>query len=66
MLFGFGLIARFIAPRTLIPETTLVLRYLDAGVKAALGLILSMTWLFIWDRQVRAFFFSRDTQQNQD
>jgi len=65
MLLGFGLIAKFIAPRAFFPETIPVLRYLDAATKAALGLLLSVTWLFIWDRQVRVFFFSRKAQHTQ-
>ncbi len=62
MLIGFGLISRVIAPRSLIPETTILLRYIDAGVKAMLGLVLSLAWLFIWDRQVRLYFYRKVNQ----
>lgn len=57
MLAGFGLIVEFIVPLTIIPETTLVARYVDAGIQALLGLLFSTVWLYVWDRQVRILFF---------
>ena len=59
MLAGFGLIVVFIVPFELFPSTIMISRYFGAGVKALLGLILSLVWLFIWDRQVRWFFFRK-------
>jgi len=59
MLFGFGLISVFLVPYPIFPETGSIYRFLNAGVKALLGLMLSLVWLFIWDRQVRIFFYRR-------
>ena len=59
MLLGLGLIVAFVVPFTLIPESSLINRYFDAAVQAFIGLLLSLLWLYIWDRQVRIFFFRR-------
>ena len=35
--------------------------YFDASVKALVALALSAIWLFVWDRQVRFYFYRRPT-----
>jgi hypothetical protein len=57
MLVGFGIISVFLVPYPIFPETGSIYRYLNAGLKALIGMILSLVWLFLWDRQVRTFFF---------
>jgi hypothetical protein len=59
MLVGFGLISVFLVPYPIFPETASIYRYLNAGLKALVGLMLSLVWLYIWDRQVRIFFYRR-------
>ena len=59
MLIGFGLLTRIVAPATLVGPSLPLGRYLDAGVKGLIALGLSVVWLFIWDRQVRLYFFRR-------
>jgi hypothetical protein len=60
MLLGFGLISVFLVPYPILPETGSIYRYLNAGLKAFVGLMLSLVWLFLWDRQVRIFFYRRN------
>jgi hypothetical protein len=60
MLLGFGLISVFLVPYPIFPETGSIYRYLNAGLKAFVGLMLSLVWLFLWDRQVRIFFYRRN------
>jgi len=60
MLLGFGLISVLIVPYAIFPETGSIYRFLNAGLKALFGLVLSLVWLFIWDRQVRVFFYSKE------
>ncbi len=57
MIIGFGILALLVAPLRLTDLT--VGRYFDAAVKAALALVLSVSWLFIWDRQVRLYFYRK-------
>ena len=59
MLVGFGLISVLIVPYPIFPESGSIYRFLNAGLKALFGLMLSLVWLFVWDRQVRTFFYRR-------
>jgi peroxiredoxin family protein len=56
MLLGFGMLTRFVAPLNLLNPSLSLGLYFDAGAKALIALVLSVTWLFIWDRQVRLYF----------
>ncbi len=55
MIIGFGVLALLVAPLHLQLDPSLG-RYFDAAVKAMIALVLSISWLFIWDRQVRLYF----------
>jgi hypothetical protein len=57
MVVGFGILAFLVAPLRLTDLS--VGRYFDAGVKAIIALVLSVSWLFIWDRQVRLYFYRK-------
>jgi peroxiredoxin family protein len=59
MLFGFGMLTKFVAPLNLLNPSLSLGLYFDAGAKALIALVLSVTWLFIWDRQVRLYFHRR-------
>ena len=59
MLIGFGLLSQNIAPAKLLDPNFPFGRYFDAGIKALVALFLSVVWLFLWDRQVRVFFYRR-------
>lgn len=59
MLLGFGILKEVVAPLNLLVPTLSLGRYFDAGVKGLVALILSVAWLFIWDRQVRLYFQRR-------
>jgi len=58
MMIGFGILAVVVAPLRLQLDPSLG-RYFDAGVKAMIALVLSISWLFIWDRQVRLYFYRK-------
>ena len=58
MIIGFGILAVVVAPLRLQLDPSLG-RYFDAGVKAMIALVLSISWLFIWDRQVRLYFYQK-------
>jgi hypothetical protein len=58
MIIGFGILAVVVAPLRLQLDPSLG-RYFDAGVKAMIALVLSISWLFIWDRQVRLYFYRK-------
>ncbi len=60
MIVGFGLLAVEIAPTRLVPPSVTYDRYLDAVVKAVIAVVMSVFWLFVWDRQVRLFFYRRE------
>jgi hypothetical protein len=60
MLLGFGILTKFVAPLNLLNPGLSLGLYFDAGVKGLIALVLSVTWLFIWDRQVRFRFLRRD------
>lgn len=59
MLLGFGILTEVVAPLNLLDPTLALGRYFDAGVKGLIALVLSVAWLFIWDRQVRLYFRRR-------
>lgn len=56
MLLGFGILTEIVAPLNLLDPALSLGRYFDAGVKGLVALVLSVAWLFIWDRQVRLYF----------
>ena len=56
MLLGFGILTEIVAPLNLLDPILALGRYFDAGVKGLVALVLSVAWLFIWDRQVRLYF----------
>jgi hypothetical protein len=56
MILGFGILTRIIAPLDLLNPSLSLGLYFDAAVKGLIALILSVIWLFIWDRQVRLYF----------
>ena len=58
MMLGFAILAFIIAPLH-IPTDPSLGRYFDAGLKAVFALVLSVFWLFIWDRQVRIYFYRK-------
>jgi len=59
MLGGFGILTKFVAPLNLLNPSLSLGLYFDAAVKALIALVLSVTWLFVWDRQVRLYFHRR-------
>jgi len=59
MLLGFGILTKIIAPLNLVSPSLSIGQYLDAAVKGLIALVLSVAWLFIWDRQVRLYFHRR-------
>jgi hypothetical protein len=59
MLLGFGILTKFVAPLNLLNPSLSLGLYFDAAVKALVALVLSVAWLFIWDRQVRLYFVRR-------
>jgi len=58
MIIGFGILALVVAPFRIQSDPSLG-RYFDAAVKAVIALVLSISWLFIWDRQVRLYFYRK-------
>ena len=58
MIIGFGILASAVAPLRIQSDPSLG-RYFDAAVKAMIALVLSISWLFIWDRQVRLYFYRK-------
>ena len=59
MLLGFGILTKIVAPLNLLDPSLSLGRYFDAGVKGLIALVLSVAWLFIWDRQVRGYYQRR-------
>ena len=59
MLVGYGILTKFVAPLNLLNPSLSLGLYFDAAVKALVALVLSVTWLFVWDRQVRLYFHRR-------
>lgn len=64
MIAGFAILTLIIAPLR-IPSDVSVGRYFDAGLKAIIALVLSVTWLFFWDRQVRIYFYRKSETTTQ-
>ncbi len=64
MLSGFYLLAEVIAPLRLLGSTLDFGKYVDAGLKALAALLMSVIWLFLWDRQIRALFYRKEIPQN--
>jgi hypothetical protein len=60
MLLGFGLLTKFVAPLNLLNPSLSLGLYFDAAAKGLIALVLSVAWLFIWDRQVRLYFHRRE------
>ncbi len=60
MIIGFYLLAIVIAPLRVVEPTLAFGRYLDAALKAVVALLMSVFWLYLWDRQVRVFFYRRN------
>lgn len=63
MLCGFYLLAFVIAPLRPVGSIVGFGKYFDAGLKALAALLMSVTWLFLWDRQVRVLFFRKEKVQ---
>jgi hypothetical protein len=61
MLLGFGILTKFVAPLNLLNPSLSLGLYFDAAAKALIALVLSVAWLYIWDRQVRLYFVRRRT-----
>jgi hypothetical protein len=59
MLLGFGILTKLVAPLDLLNPSLSLGLYFDAAMKALIALVLSVSWLFIWDRQVRLYFRRR-------
>ncbi|HLE65009.1 MAG TPA: hypothetical protein VI816_02650 [Candidatus Bathyarchaeia archaeon] len=59
MLIGLGLLSQNIAPAKILDPNFPFGRYFDASIKALVALFLSVVWLFLWDRQVRALFYRK-------
>jgi hypothetical protein len=59
MLLGFGILTKLVAPLDLLNPSLSLGLYFGAAVKALIALVLSVAWLFIWDRQVRLYFRRR-------
>ncbi len=60
MIIGFYLLAIVIAPLKVVEPTFAYERYLNAALKAFVALLMSVFWLYIWDRQVRVFFYRKN------
>jgi hypothetical protein len=59
MIAGFAILSKIVAPTHPFENIAPLGNYLDAGLKALLALFFSVTWLYIWDRQVRIYFYRR-------
>ena len=60
MIIGFGLLAEVLAPVKLVPSYVAYDRVLDSTVKAGAALVMSIFWLYVWDRQVRYLIYRRE------
>ncbi len=60
MIVGFYILAFEIAPFRVVDPTFAFERYFDAALKAVVGLLMSVFWLYVWDRQVRVFFYRKN------
>jgi hypothetical protein len=59
MILGFAILSKIIAPAHPFENMIGYGNYLDAILKALVALVFSLTWLYIWDRQVRLYFYRR-------
>ena len=57
MIIGFGILTKIIAPVKILPSSLFLGYYIGAGIKALIALVFSVVWLFVWDRQVRYYFY---------
>lgn len=57
MILGFGILTKLVAPLRLLGPNIVFGSYFDAGLKAVIALGFSIIWLFLWDRQVRFYFY---------
>jgi hypothetical protein len=57
MITGFGILSRIIGPIHPFESMLPAGRYIDAAMKALIALFFSVSWLFIWDKQVRMYFY---------
>ncbi len=60
MVLGFGVLAAEVAPTRLVPSSVPFERVFDALVKAVIAVLMSVFWLFVWDRQVRVFIYRKE------
>jgi hypothetical protein len=60
MIIGFGILTRVIAPLRLFSSGLPFGGYFEAGIKGLIALGLSVFWLFLWDRQVRYYFYRQN------
>ena len=60
MIAGFAILALVLAPTQLIPASAALDRYLDSVLKAVIAVLMSVFWLFVWDRQVRLLISKRE------
>ena len=61
MILGFGLLTRIVAALRIFAPDLPFGNYFDPAVKALIALGLSVVWLLIWDRQVRYYFYRRNS-----
>jgi hypothetical protein len=60
MIIGFYFLAEVLAPVQVIPSYISYNRIIDSAVKAGTALVMSLFWLYVWDRQVRLFVFRNE------
>lgn len=60
MLIGFALLAIVLAPTRLIPSDVPFERIIDSIAKAGMALVMSVFWLYVWDRQVRVLIYREE------
>ncbi len=59
MILGFYLLVAVIAPSRIFDTSYPFERFIDAALKALIAFLMSVFWLFVWDRQVRIFFYNK-------
>jgi hypothetical protein len=60
MIVGFGLLAEVLRPSRLIPSYVAYDRIIESAAKAGTALVMSVFWLYVWDRQVRLLVYRRE------